>query len=254
MQMLYEYNSIISSKIDLDNIEKIEKLRENLHINNGILRNIIDNDAIDGVLIEGNQLDRYEITMFLQDGITVRGKLFKDFVQAKNYHRTLERLTSDIFRGKMELSEGLIKSIHRVVTAGEIEPEYSGQYRDDAVFLRTTDRVPPYFSEVPDNIAYLIEQYHRPLEYETQFERICEFKRNFELIHPFFDGNGRTGRVLMNMLFLQNGYSYVPIPFKDRKEYFDSLENNNFVSFMAPHMIQSMEKVQTIEKDFLQER
>lgn len=252
--MLYEYNPIISSKKDLDDIDKIEKLRENLHINNGILKNIIQNDIADSVRIEGNQLNRYEITMFLQDGITVRGKPFKDFVQAKNYHRTMERLTSDILQEKLELSEGLIKSIHRIITSGEIEPEYSGQYRDDVVSLRTTNRIPPCFEEVPDDIKYLIEQYHRPLEYETPFERICEFKRNFELIHPFFDGNGRTGRVLMNMLFLQNGYSYVPIPFEDRLEYFDSLEYNNFVSFMTPRMIQSMERVQDIEKDFLQER
>lgn len=250
--MLYEFNPVNNTKEYMDNIDKIEEYRDNLHINTGVLNNIISNDAIDGVLIEGNSLDRYEITMFLEEGITVRGKSFKDHIQAKNYNTMLERLQSDIFKKDIVLTESLIKSIHRIITAGEIEPEYSGYYRDDAVFLRTTDRVPPSHTEVPDNMKNLIIQYNRPLEYETQFERICEFKRNFELIHPFFDGNGRTGRALMNMLFLQNGYAYVPIPFEDRKEYFESLEYNEFTSFMVPRMISSFQKIQTIERDFLE--
>ena len=249
--MLYEKNLLNNSKEYLDMIDKIEEMRNNLHINSGRLQNIVENDAIDGVIIEGNSLDRYEITMLLQEGITVRGKSFKDHIQAKNYHRMLDRLTTDMLMQKTELTEGLIKSIHRIITVGEVE--MSGQYRDDFVHLRTTDRVPPPPETVPANMENLINQYNRPLEYETQFERICEFKRNFELIHPFFDGNGRTGRVLMNMLFLQNGYSYLPIPTADRLDYFDSLEENSFPQFAAPRMLQSIEKIHELEKEYLRE-
>ena len=96
--MLYEFNPVNNTKEYMDNIDRIEEYRDNLHINTGVLNNIISNDVIDGVLIEGNSLDRYEITMFLEEGITVRGKSFKDHIQAKNYNTMLERLKSDIFK------------------------------------------------------------------------------------------------------------------------------------------------------------
>ncbi|MBR1744176.1 MAG: Fic family protein [Lachnospiraceae bacterium] len=70
-----------------------------------------------------------------------------------------------------------------------------------------------------------------------------DLKRNFERIHLFFDGNGRTGRILSNILFLQSGYGYVTIPPEYRVEYFDSIEYNTPHEFFADRMIHSMEYI-----------
>lgn len=113
-----------------------------------------------------------------------------------------------------------------------------------------TDYIPPIETFVPEYMKELCDMYAKPLEFSTQFERICEFKRNFERIHPFADGNGRTGRFMMNLLLMQNGYLPITIKEDERAEYFESIENNTFCEFAAKKEVEALNMFLEKDKDY----
>lgn len=133
----------------------------------------------------------------------------------------------------LKLDLDLILTLHNLVTKNELPNYESGVIRNDVVHIRTTDYIPPMPEDVPYFINELIEKYNTPDENKTQFEKICELKCNFERIHPFFDGNGRTGRLLANILFLKNGYPYITVPVEERDLYFKAIENNELNLYFA---------------------
>lgn len=251
--MSYQYE-VIDPSTDteyLDCIDNIETLRNNLKINDRKLLDLMERDICDNIQIEGNQLSRMEVTSFLSNDVTIRGESFRDFSQAHNYSHVLDAMRQTFYDKDFVLTEETICMIHQMITEGELEPSSCGIYRHEPVHINTTDYIPPNEFEVPFYMSELLEKYYRPLEYgETQFERICEFKRNFERIHPFADGNGRTGRMLMNTLFLQNSYGFLHIPASERDLYFDSLDNNTFHVYAAPKMLEIMEEIQDKHKSY----
>ena len=167
----------------------------------------------------------------------------RDFVQIQNASFVLPALKQYILDDDTELSEELILCLHRYITSGELNISESGQYRTEPVNIRYTNYIPPIESDVPLLMKELVDKYNRPLGCDTAFERICEFKRNFERIHPFIDGNGRTGRALMNLLFLKNGYGYISFKAEERDLYFNSLDNNTFTDYAATKMLESMKLI-----------
>ena len=123
-----------------------------------------------------------------------------------------------------------------MVTKNELPRNESGVLRNDVVHIRTTDYIPPIPEDIPELIDELINKYNTNDNSKTQFEKICQFKCNFERIHPFFDGNGRTGRLLANILFIKNGYPYITVPTAERDLYFKSIENNTLNEYFAQKM------------------
>lgn len=238
----YEENAVNNSDSYIDTIDQIERLRETLNIQTLQLDKQLSQYVYDSTAIEGNQLRPMEITKILKDDITIRGRSFKDFSQANNCADTLH-VFSDIVTQKIDLtmSEEFICYLHSLITSNELSTQESECYRTESVSIRFTDYIPPNEYDVPMYMQELVRMYLRPLNlWETQFERICEFKRNFERIHPFIDGNGRTGRMLMNIEFLKNGYGYINIPYDERDLYFEALENNTLCEFLSSKMLSSM--------------
>lgn len=226
-------------------IETIENLKEKLQINKNDLQTIIQKDIYESTKIEGNTLTAKEVTLYLQSNITIRGKSLRDYLQVSNYKNVLDVLGQWVKSDDTKLTEELILYIHKMITNNELSDKKSGHYRDDFVHIRTTSYIPPDSIEIEEDMQKLIDEYNSPLKPGyTMFEKICEFKRNFERIHPFFDGNGRTGRVLMNTLFLQNGYAYISIPYEERDRYFDSLENNTFHKYAAEKMLIQLKEIE----------
>lgn len=247
----YEKNIINNNEDYLKKIDIIENFSGNTVYLNTVCLEILKEDEINSPLIEGNQLTKTEAQFYLENDVTVRGKKLKDFIQIQNQrHVNTEILEKIIYNcNDFILDINTILDIHRIITYGELPYNECGQLRDDIVTLATTIKIPPEPEKVPILLDQLIKEYYKPLDIgETQFERICEFKRNFELIHPFFDGNGRTGRVLMNALFIQNNYPVITIPYEERINYFNSLETNTFPDFCANLMLNSIYKIQMYEK------
>lgn len=99
--------------------------------------------------------------------------------------------------------------------------EISG-YRTGPVFIRGAEHIPPAANQVPQAMMYLLYNTEKT-EYGSIYERAADFHIQFERIHPFSDGNGRTGRILVNFLLLKDGRAPVVIEKEDRAEYFKML-------------------------------
>lgn len=214
-------------------------------------------DIYNSTKIEGNSLTKREVTYYLANHVTLRGKPLKDIRQVDNYEKMVHHIGVLIKENRFVLSKETICNIHKSLTEGELPPGESGVFRNDIVTIGVTTFMPPDHQMVPGFIEEAIAHYYDTSDaLKTDFERICEFKRNFERIHPFFDGNGRTGRILANVLFLQSGYGYITIPEELRNDYFDSIENNTLHEFFAERMIESMEYINDLHrtKDIIREK
>lgn len=97
--------------------------------------------------------------------------------------------------------------------------EISG-YRTERVLIRGAEHIPPAPEEVPQAMMYLLYNLERT-EYSSVFEKAADFHVKFERIHPFSDGNGRTGRILVNMLLLREDAAPIVIDKDKRSEYFE---------------------------------
>lgn len=221
--------------------DDIEDLKEKFPLNQYTLDYFKSLDIYDSLHIEGNTLSREAITVFLEEGITVHGKPFKEFLEVHNYNKALNMLKINIKDQKFELTPMFIRQLHKTVSSEILEEKYCGNYRDDFVFLRGSTYVPPHYEDVPKLVEELCENYNKWNSFsdETRFENIISTFRKLESIHPFVDGNGRTGRLMMNYLLLNNGYPFLWIDSEHRVEYLQSFETREACKkFHAERMIE----------------
>ena len=170
--------------------------------------------------IEGNTLTLKETAMVL-DGMTIDQKPLKDHLEAVG-HRDAFLYIQDIEKQDVPLSEFVIKNIHSLVLMNQ--PEDKGIYRKIPVRIMGayTEPVQPYLIE-PKMTELLAANEERKITMSV-IERIARFHLEFEGIHPFIDGNGRTGRLIMNLDLIRNGYPAINVKFADRKKYYDAFD------------------------------
>lgn len=170
--------------------------------------------------IEGNRLTLKETYWVIQQGVTVKGKSLKDHLEAKNHKEALDYLYELIEHGSTHtISEHLIKSLHSLIIQ-DIDRSIAGQYRKVDVFITGTEHVPPSALEVPYKMQELIawaQKSHKKM-YVVDFAAL--FHHKFVHIHPFQDGNGRVGRLLMNIFLMQHGFPLTIIQNNDRQKYY----------------------------------
>lgn len=182
--------------------------------------------------IEGNSLTLKETYWVIQEGITVKDKPLKDHLEAKNHKEALDLLYELVDHEKSStISEHLIKSFHTLIVQN-IHQEIAGQYRKIDVFISGSKHKPPPAFEVPRKMHELIlwmRKYHKKM-HVIDFATLLHHK--FVHIHPFQDGNGRTGRLLMNVFLMHYGFPLVIIQKNDRKKYYRALrqaDEENYV-------------------------
>ncbi len=170
--------------------------------------------------IEGNTLTLKETAMALE-GMTIDQKPLKDHMEAIG-HRDAFLFVLDIAEKKIHISESIIKQIHSLVLIDR--PEDKGTYRRIPVRIMGayTEPVQPYLIE-PKITSLLADDAIRQ-ESMNPIERIARFHLEFEGIHPFIDGNGRTGRLILNLDLIRNGYPPINVKFTDRKKYYDAFD------------------------------
>ena len=174
--------------------------------------------------IEGNSLTLKETFLVINEGITVKGKPLKDHLEAKDHHAALEYLYDLIDKDKKHtVSEMLIKNLHQIILQ-ETDREWAGRYRNANVIIGGAKHTPPDALQVPqkmrDLISWLISQKNKI----NIIELAALLHHKLVHIHPFFDGNGRTARLTMNLFLMQAGYPLVVIMKTDRKKYYDVLD------------------------------
>ena len=170
--------------------------------------------------IEGNTLTLKETAMALE-GMTIDKKPLKDHLEAVG-HRDAFLYVQDIAKKDMPLSESVIKNIHALVLMNR--PEDKGVYRRIPVRIMGafTEPVQPYLIE--PKMAELLATDNERKGVLHDIERVARFHLEFEGIHPFIDGNGRTGRLLMNLELIKCGYPPINVKFADRKRYYDAFD------------------------------
>ena len=173
--------------------------------------------------IEGNTLTLSETKVIIEDGITVGGKPLKYCYEATGHAKAYDYMIKVARGDAFTVTEEVILKLHRLFYSG-IDEEYAGKYRDYQVFITGTDYIPPKHEDVPNLMkAYISELKEKeaslhPIEYSAYAHR------RLVDIHPFVDGNGRTARLLMNLILINKGYIAIAIPPVLRFEYMQALQ------------------------------
>jgi len=174
--------------------------------------------------IEGNRLTLKETYLVIGEGMTFKGKSLKDHLEAKNHFEAIQFLYELIEHDKRHtISERLIRSLQQLIVK-ESDPTIAGSYRSGSVMISGSKHRPPDPTDVPILMGELIKWVQSKSKNLHPIELAAIFHHKIAHIHPFFDGNGRTARLAMNVLLMQKGYPLVIILKNDRKKYYDVLE------------------------------
>ncbi len=187
--------------------------------------------------IEGNTLTRIETAEVIERGVTavISGKSLKDQIEAINHAKAVDFIKelAGKRKGHQFITEQDILTIHKIILSG-IDDDAAGIYRHVDVFIRGKDVEFPG----PQKIPYLMKKFVSLLEGQQEIHPVrVAADAHFKLvnIHPFIDGNGRTSRLLMNLILNLNGYPMAIIKTEERTAYLDSVnkaqKNKNFTEF-----------------------
>ena len=182
--------------------------------------------------IEGNTLTLRETDLVLR-GLTIGQKPLKDHMEAVGHKEAFE-FVSELVKDKVPMSESIIKQIHYLVLADKKDDR--GVYRRVPVRIMGAQHEPvqPYL--IQPKMEQLLIDFAESTEHIVT--KLARFHIEFEGIHPFIDGNGRTGRLLVNMEFMKVGFPPINIKFTDRIAYY-----NAFDEYHIKHNLSAMEKL-----------
>ncbi|MDQ0919171.1 Fic family protein [Paenibacillus sp. V4I5] len=174
--------------------------------------------------IEGNTLTLLETKLVLEEGLTIGGKKLREHFEVVNHSEAIYYV-QDVVNRNMELTEYVIKSIHHLVLKN-IDDENAGRYRMINVLISGSGHTPPNFSVLAEKMEQLIQWYDEHKDKLHPVELAAEFHFRFVYIHPFSDGNGRTARLLMNLILMKYGFppAIVKAANDARLKYYETLE------------------------------
>jgi Fic family protein len=173
--------------------------------------------------IEGNTLSAVETTLVIEQGVTIGGKPLKDHLEALDHYDAI-RYVRELARDQTPVTESDVRNLHRLVM-GRSRPDIAGHYADLARYVRTeTGR---HVFPSPAEIPALMSDFARWLGAagDTPEAAFAAHRRLVE-IHPFNDGNGRTARLLMNLVLIRSGYPPIAVRPEDRVEYIRALQQS----------------------------
>lgn len=203
--------------------------------------------------IEGNTMTLRETDLVINEGLTISGKSMREHLEAINHQEAIAFI-KDLMQRDSSINEREVLSIHNLILRG-IHPEDAGRYRKVQVMIKGSSHMPPQ----PYMVAKAMEDFY--IWYKTYKNKIhpiilaAEMHERLVTIHPFIDGNGRTSRLVMNLILLQNGYIIANIKgdYESRMRYYEALEtaqtkNNkeDFLMFIATIEKESLERYLSI--------
>jgi Fic family protein len=199
--------------------------------------------------IEGNTLTLRETDLVINEGLTISGKSMREHLEAINHQEAIAYI-KHLMEKNTILNEREVLSIHNLILRG-INPEDAGRYRRVQVMIKGSSFMPPQ----PFMVSAAMEDFF--IWYETNKKGLhpiilaAELHERLVTIHPFIDGNGRTSRLVMNLILLQHGYVIANIKgdYDSRMQYYNALEtaqtkNNkeDFLLFIAQIEKESLER------------
>lgn len=230
---LFEKKQVLQSSRPLPTIA-LQKIKESLSIEWTYNSNSI----------EGNTLSLRETQMVIQEGITIKGKSLREHFETHNHDKAIDYLYS-IVNDKYILRSIDILELHRLVLRS-IEDDFAGRIRNGGVRISGANFTPPNASKVSNLLDDLIHFVNtNPLSLNT-IELATVFHHKLVWIHPFFDGNGRTVRLAMNLLLMRCGFPPAIILKNDRKKYYEALNQANNGSYQKLTLLMSQALERTL--------
>ena len=228
--------------IDLDDnyFDKVDSLKEELDSKRPIpketLKSLRESINLEWTYnsngIEGNTLTLRE-TQVVLEGITVGGKSIKEHLEVINHEKAILFL-DDLVKDNEPISEWNIKNIHQLILK-DIDNENAGRYRKENVTIKGAIHIPPDYLKVPELMGRLVLTYNNWREYHPIIQAAL-LHGELVKIHPFIDGNGRTSRLLMNLVLMNKGYTPVIIKKESRLKYYEALDKahttGNYTDFI----------------------
>lgn len=173
--------------------------------------------------IEGNTLTLRE-TQVVLEGITIGGKTVKEHLEAINHEQAIKYL-DELVNDKKAVSEWNIKNLHQLILK-DIDNENAGRYRSENVTIKGATHIPPDYLIVPELMNKLITNFESWKDYNPIIQAAL-LHGELVKIHPFVDGNGRTSRLVMNLVLMNNGYVPVIIKKESRLKYYEALDKEH---------------------------
>jgi len=172
--------------------------------------------------IEGNTLSRMETALVIEKGITVEGKSLREHLEAINHKKALEYIRELAKKGHQFLEEKDILYIHNLILKG-INDQWAGRYRQVLVHISGSTVVLPDYIKVPSLMKDFM-RWLQSIQGEHPIKIAADAHYKLVSIHPWIDGNGRTSRLLMDLILIQHGYPPALIKKEERKQYLSSIE------------------------------
>jgi Fic family protein len=192
--------------------------------------------------IEGNTLTLRETAEVIEHGVTVGGKSLRDHLEALDHYDALLWMRG-LASGREPVGEGTVCELHRRIVARS-RPDIAGVYSTQPRRIAGSPAIFPNPAKIPD----LMAAFGAWLEAAAPSPDAA-FDAHYRLtaIHPFGDGNGRTARLLMNLLLLRGGYPPMAVRPEDRAEYLAALETGSVSGDLAPfHTIMATRLADTL--------
>lgn len=199
--------------------------------------------------LEGNTLTISETKILLEDGITVGGKPLKDCYEAVGHGDAYDFMLDLARQQDMTITEYTIKRLHQLFYQ-KVDADKAGRYRSIQVFISGTDYIPPSAEDVPQLMRHMVDQIRSSRTTLHPIELAAMAHKRLADIHPFVDGNGRTARLLMNLILVNAGYGVVSIPPIWRNDYINALSASRRLSDMEPFSKLIAECVIETERDY----
>lgn len=194
--------------------------------------------TFDSNAIEGSSLTKGETLFFLKEGLTVEGKPFKDFLDARNHAEAIDWLY-EVITDSRPVSQGLIKEMNALLLSGV---KYTTAMNQSGQKIRKP-ATPGKYKILPNHVLQMdasIHFYTDPIHVADEMEALCRWiddnmakkhplviasiaHYNMVRIHPFDDGNGRGARILMNLILIKKSYPVAIIKNTDRRKYLITL-------------------------------
>ena len=172
--------------------------------------------------IEGNTLTALETTLVIEKGITVGGKPLRDHMEAIDHYDAI-RFVRDLARQDAPLTSATVRELHSLVVQRS-RPELAGRYAQLPRYVLTDAGQRHHFPS-PAEVPALMGDFGAALRAAGNApDDAFALHRELVTIHPFDDGNGRTARLLMNLVLLRGGYPPVAIRPEDRLAYLRALQ------------------------------
>lgn len=208
--------------------------------NKDYLEDLITRSTYHSNAIEGSTLTYAETYAILynDNSFKIEGKEPREIYEAINHKKALELVFKNL-QDNEGFDERFIKKLNETINRDIKDTE---GYRKVTVFIRGSEHIPPEPEKVPNLMNYYVYNYNH--DEQDILCKIARYHIEFEKIHPFEDGNGRTGRLLLNYELLKNNLPPVVISKEDRIKYFEFLRNDD-----STGLAEWLKELSTAEKE-----